>query len=246
MRSFAKLVWKGFLRRAFFLNILWYQSLHPLISKVKVKVAQSCLTLCDPMDSTGHQILQGTILEWVAFLFSRESSQPRDQTQDSHIAGSFFTSWATRGSPKHMEVKSKSMHLIFQLNYQKFPIKELFLLINYDLEKVLRHKKFFSTLLGFSRWSKNTLTWNTLTKENQTKNNMYPWKRSRKLSDLPKWPKWSPHLKSHLQLTKDKRICWRWEEAVMRGYQEQHNKKGDRGKDLSPCLLHGLPWFLRW
>ena len=57
-----------------------------------------------------------------------------------------------------MEVKSKSMHLIFQLNYQKFQIKELFLLINYDLEKVLRHKKFFSTLLGFSRWSKNTLT----------------------------------------------------------------------------------------
>ena len=57
-----------------------------------------------------------------------------------------------------MEVKSKSMHLIFQLNYQEFQIEELFLLINYDLEKVFRHKKFFSTLLGFSRWSKNTLT----------------------------------------------------------------------------------------
>ena len=63
--------------------------------KVKVKVAQSCLTLCDPMDLV-HGILQARILEWVAFPFSRGSSQPRDQTQVSHIAGGFFTSWATR------------------------------------------------------------------------------------------------------------------------------------------------------
>ena len=34
-------------------------------------------------------------MEWVAFPFSRGSSQPRDQTQVSHIAGRFFTSWAT-------------------------------------------------------------------------------------------------------------------------------------------------------
>ena len=34
-------------------------------------------------------------MEWVAFPFSRGSSQPRDQTQVSHIAGGFFTSWAT-------------------------------------------------------------------------------------------------------------------------------------------------------
>ena len=46
--------------------------------KVKVKVAQSCPTLCDPTDYTVHGILQATILEWVAFLFSRGSSQPRD------------------------------------------------------------------------------------------------------------------------------------------------------------------------
>ena len=43
-----------------------------------------------------HGILQATILEWVAFPFSRGSSQPRDQTQVSHTAGRFFTSWATR------------------------------------------------------------------------------------------------------------------------------------------------------
>ena len=51
---------------------------------------------CDPMDYTVHGILQARILEWVAFPFSRGSSQPRDQTQVSHIAGGFFTSWATR------------------------------------------------------------------------------------------------------------------------------------------------------
>ena len=42
--------------------------------KVKVKVAQSCLTLCNPMDYTVHGILQARILEWVAYLFSRGSS----------------------------------------------------------------------------------------------------------------------------------------------------------------------------
>ena len=60
--------------------------------KMKVKVAQSCLTLCNPMDYTVHGILQDRILEWVAFPFSRASSQPRDQTQVSRIAGRFFTS----------------------------------------------------------------------------------------------------------------------------------------------------------
>ena len=46
----------------------------------EVKVAQSCLTLCDPMDNAVHGILQARIREWVAFPFSRGSSQPRDQT----------------------------------------------------------------------------------------------------------------------------------------------------------------------
>ena len=56
-----------------------------------VKVAQSCLTLCDPVDCI-HGILQTRILEWVAFPFSRGSSQPRDQSQVSRMAGGFFTS----------------------------------------------------------------------------------------------------------------------------------------------------------
>ena len=54
---------------------------------------QSCPTTCDPMDYTARGILQARILEWVAFPFSRWSSQPRDQTQVSHIAGRFFTNW---------------------------------------------------------------------------------------------------------------------------------------------------------
>ena len=58
----------------------------------KVKVAQLCLTLCELMDYTVHGILQGSILEWVAFPFSRGSSQPRDRTQVSRIAGGFITS----------------------------------------------------------------------------------------------------------------------------------------------------------
>ena len=60
-----------------------------------VKVAQSCPTLCDCMDYTVHGILQARILEWLAFPFSRGSSQPRDQTQVSRIAGRFLTSWTT-------------------------------------------------------------------------------------------------------------------------------------------------------
>ena len=57
-----------------------------------MKVPQSCPTLCDPMEYTVLGILQARILEWVAFPFSRGSSQPRDQTQGSRIAGGFFTS----------------------------------------------------------------------------------------------------------------------------------------------------------
>ena len=65
-----------------------------------VLVAQSCPTLCNPMDcsapgSSVHGIPQARILEWVAMPFSRGSSQPKDQTWVSCIAGRFFTIWAT-------------------------------------------------------------------------------------------------------------------------------------------------------
>ena len=68
---------------------------------VKVLVTQSCLTLCDPMDSSPpgssvHRILQARIQKWVAIPFSRGSSQPRDWTWVYSIAGRYFTIWATR------------------------------------------------------------------------------------------------------------------------------------------------------
>ena len=60
--------------------------------EVKVKVIQSCLTLCDPVDCIVHGILQARILEWITFPFSRESSQPRNRTRVSCIAARFSTS----------------------------------------------------------------------------------------------------------------------------------------------------------
>ena len=66
---------------------------------VKVKVTQSRLTLCNCMDHT----LQARILQWVAVHFSRVSSQPRDWTQVSCIAGGFFTTWATREARNDQE-----------------------------------------------------------------------------------------------------------------------------------------------
>ena len=114
-----------------------------------MKVAKSCLTLCDPMDYTVHGILQARILEWylfpspgdlpnpgiksrsphcrwilyqlshrgsprilewVTYPFSRGSSQPRNWTGISCIAGRFFTSWATREALLLKKVVSSSYH----------------------------------------------------------------------------------------------------------------------------------------
>ena len=62
-----------------------------MLSYVQVCLAaQSCSTLCDPMDcsspgSSVHGILQAKILKWVAIPFSKGSSQPRDRTQVSCV-----------------------------------------------------------------------------------------------------------------------------------------------------------------
>ena len=74
------------------------------VAGVKVnqsEVAQSCLTLCDPMDcslpgSSVHGIFQAIVLEWIVISFSRGSSRPRDRTRVSRIADRHFTVWATR------------------------------------------------------------------------------------------------------------------------------------------------------
>ena len=61
-----------------------------------MKVAQLCPTLYEPMDYAIHGILQGRILESVAFPFSRGSSRARNRTRVSCIAGGFFTNWTMR------------------------------------------------------------------------------------------------------------------------------------------------------
>ena len=73
----------------------------PSVKGQRSEVAQSCPTLCDPMDcslpgSSIRGILQARVLEWVAVSFSRRSFQPRDRTRVSRIAGRRFNLWATR------------------------------------------------------------------------------------------------------------------------------------------------------
>ena len=65
------------------------------------ELTQSCPVLCNPMDCTPpgssiHGIFQTRVLEWVAISFFRGSSQPREWTQVSCIAGRLFTVWAKR------------------------------------------------------------------------------------------------------------------------------------------------------
>ena len=65
-------------------------------ARALVLIAQSYMTLCDPRNcsppgSSGHGILQATILEWVAIPFSRGSSQCRDRTWVFFTAVGFFT-----------------------------------------------------------------------------------------------------------------------------------------------------------
>jgi len=74
-------------------NYLWASQLG---MKVKVKVAQLCPTLGDPMDCTVHGILQARILEWAAIPFSRRYSNP-GISQVSRIVGRLFISFINLG-----------------------------------------------------------------------------------------------------------------------------------------------------
>ena len=80
-------------------------TLHYVVLCMCVESFQLCPTLCDPMDcslpgSTVLGILQARILKWVVIPFSRGSSQPRDQTWVTCVAGRFFTIWAIRKAKK--------------------------------------------------------------------------------------------------------------------------------------------------
>ena len=94
------------------LNCHEFKNPQPLVTRVKV--AKLCLTLWTPWTVACQTpsvlgILQARILEWVAFPFSRGSSQPRDRTQVSHIAGRFSTIWATRDAKLLWKVKAKNV-----------------------------------------------------------------------------------------------------------------------------------------
>ena len=65
-----------------------------------MKVAQSCLTLCIPMDYTVHGILQARILKWVAYPFSRGSSGPRNQTGGLLHCRQILYQLSYQGSPQ--------------------------------------------------------------------------------------------------------------------------------------------------
>ena len=86
--------------KTIYLIAIWYREKW-VRECVCVFIAQSCPTLCNPMDcsppgSSVHEIFQARILEWVTISFSRGSSQPRDRTLVSWTAGKFSTNWATR------------------------------------------------------------------------------------------------------------------------------------------------------
>ena len=64
---------------------------HPYVTTGKTIALTRWTFVCNPMDYRVHGILQDRILEWIAFPFSRVSSQSRDRTQISRIAGRFLT-----------------------------------------------------------------------------------------------------------------------------------------------------------
>ena len=84
------------------------------------EVAQSCPTLCDPMDcslsgSSVHGIFQARVLEWIAISFSRGSSQVRDRTQVSSIAGVFFTTRVTREAQSKFQLMIKIFKVLINI-----------------------------------------------------------------------------------------------------------------------------------
>ena len=99
-----------------------YQSYSVAHINSESEVAQSCLTLCNPMDcslpsSSVYGIFQAKVLEWVAVSFCRGSSQPQDRTPVFLIAGGRFSILSHQGSP-HIYI-----HIQIQLFFSdSFPI----------------------------------------------------------------------------------------------------------------------------
>ena len=97
--------------------------------------AQSCPTLCDPMECSlpgfsVHGIFKAIVLEWIAISFSRGSSQPRDWTQVSRIVDRCFTVWATRevpGKKRKRDLLNRFWGRILQVSYRGLFIQQIYL-----------------------------------------------------------------------------------------------------------------------
>ena len=125
-----------------------------------MKVAQSCPTLCDPMDYTVHGILQARILEWVAVPFSRGSSQPRSSALQVDSLPVELP-----GKPKNTGVSRLSLlQQIFptqESNQGLLHCRQILYQLNYIVVQLLSHTSLFVTpwtvalqvplFVGFSR-----------------------------------------------------------------------------------------------
>ena len=96
------LIYKKWIFTFFHLNHEYLYQTHTFLYINIVRYSESCSVVPDsfwPHGYTVHGLLQARILEWVAVPFPRGSSQPRNRTQVSHIAGGLFTVWATGEAP---------------------------------------------------------------------------------------------------------------------------------------------------
>ena len=91
----------------------------------EVKVAQSCPTLCDPIDHTVHGILQARILEWVAFPSSRGIFPTHGSNPGLPHCRWILYQLSYRGSPSKMEGSSQSIIVLCAI--RGFPLELLFL-----------------------------------------------------------------------------------------------------------------------
>ena len=135
---------------------------------VKLLLAQSCPTLCDPMDcspsaSSVHGILQARILERVVMTFSRGSFQPRNRTRVSCIAGRFFPIRATRDNSiwKRSELNIKRsgtrIHIEHSVSLTTTPCSPLLDLGALWLHRVQEMDR-WSLTRETSRWSGGALS----------------------------------------------------------------------------------------
>ena len=125
-------------------------------------VAQSCLTLCDPMDCSppGSSVLgisQVRILEWVAISSSRGSSWPRDQTILSCIGRWILYHWANREA----QFSRLSNYKVWRNHYYycillSMVVQLLLVILGLSQEEIDKHMSFYSTILNQSLNHKNS------------------------------------------------------------------------------------------